>query len=191
MRKLFTLLLVAAFLLSGSVVYAASNYASPNAEIMGPQGGALGISPMTQIIKVRYGRGNSGDQDVYPSLASGDVVIWDTNSADGVTISGCIVDFDAPYAGVLVTTIATQDSASNVRGSDKNWGYIAVKGYCLAKVDTSAPTVTGGSIVTNGATLIMSFATTAAATGREAISKDIGVLLTDTGADGLMPVWLR
>lgn len=188
MRRLFLLVLVA--LLCGGVVYAAdlsrsySDYASPNAEIFGASGGKTGISPGTEIIKVRYAMMDANSNN----LNSGDVVSWDCVSADGVTITACVADVSGSFAGVLVTTINTADSASK-NGNERNWGYMAIKGYCLASVDTSASN-TSEALIVNAGTLQKSFATLPA-TITAYVSRDIGVLLNDTGTDGLMPVWLR
>ena len=78
-----------------------------------------------------------------------------------------------------------------IRGNTRNWGKMAVEGYCLARVDTSAATA-GQQLYPNGLTLGTSFGTidlSGATAG--SVSNDIGVLLADTAADGLMPVWLR
>jgi hypothetical protein len=103
MRRLFLLALAIA-LLSGGVVYAANDYALPNATVFGASGGPTGVSPATQIIKVRYARMEANA----PSLASGDVVSWDEISADGITISGCVFDSASSYAGILVTGVTWQ-----------------------------------------------------------------------------------
>lgn len=182
MRRIFSLMLVV-LLLSVGVAGAVSNYESDNVVIVGPFGGAQGITPATQIMKVRYG---SRIADA-PSLASGDVVIWDTTSADGYTITACVTDADAKFAGVLVTTIATADSSSVT--ATRNVGYMATSGYCLAKVDTSV-SHTGQRLVMNGGTQHASFGTTGGSASAVGISYDIGVLLIDNAADGLMPVVL-
>lgn len=178
MKKMLTILVALSFLFSGTAF--AAYPASDNVDILGPSGGAKGITPATQIVRVRYGM----MAGVEPGLNSGDVVIWDTNSADGVTVSACVANNDGTYAGVLVTAVQTADSMT-VRGSSRNWGWMAVKGYCLAKCDTSLVSA-GEGLSVNGENLGASFSTGADAQ----ISKDIGVLLADSGADGLMSVVL-
>jgi len=190
-KKLF-LLLIAVFLLMGGLplVYAEAP-ASQNVEYLSGSGGSAGVTPFTEVVRVRYGLQGVGLSDA--SLASGDIVVWDSNSADGITVSACIVDYAMSYAGVMVTTAATADS-STINPGTKNWGYMAVRGYALAKVDTSDATV-NGQLITNGGTLIKSFGTVDSVgnpnVGNGLVSKDIGVLLSDTGTDGLMPVMLR
>jgi len=182
MKKLLCILIALTLVLGCSASYAAAP-ASDNVSILG-NGGAIGISPVTQIVRVRYGlRGNST-----ATLSSGDVVVWDLTSADGLTISKCVTDNQQNYAGVLVTDILTADSSA-VRGETRNWGYMVTQGYCLANVDTSNATA-GQGLYANGATLVTSFGTVDLA-GGTIISQDIGVLLADTGVDGLMRVWLN
>jgi hypothetical protein len=187
-KKIFLLFIAVLLLLGGlPLVYAAP--ASQNIRDFSGSGGASGITPPTEVVRVRYGAsGNS-----IAGLSSGDVVVWDLNSADGITISRCTVTNAMSYAGVLVTDIATADSSS-VLGSSRNWGYMAVKGYVLANIDTSAATA-GELLMTNGAdaTIFGSFATSPSlgGAGTLTISKDIGVLLSDSGSDGLNPVWLK
>ena len=69
---------------------------------------------------------------------------------------------------------------------------MAVKGYCLAKVDTSE-SATGEKLTLGGSTLVAAFQTVTTGTPAAAttVSQDIGQLLTDTAVDGLMPVWLK
>jgi len=192
MKKLFSVLLVALFVVCFALpVMAADGPALKNVTILGANGGADGVSAMTEIVKVRYARGMGAKEQFYGGLSSGDVVVWDTISADGVTISASIADVPTNgFAGVLVTDIETADNAT-LNSNNKNWGYMAVRGYCLAQVDTSEST-TGVELCQNGATLEASFGTCDLAGGSPgALSQDIGTLLTDTGSDGLMKVWLR
>jgi len=187
MRKLF-LVVLAALLICGVAQAAVNTIPTPgsSAVIYQTTTGSLITTVSTVIIPVRYASMRAND----PSLASGDVVIWDTVSADSLTISGCITDNDSTYAGVLVTTIATADSAAKT-GNERNWGYMAIKGYCLAKVDTSEST-TGAPLVANGDTQTTSFSTVDLFGGTVGtVSRDIGILLRDDASDGLMPVWLK
>ena len=183
MKKFIVILFIAILALS---VAHADEPAGAGYEIMG-HGGQNGLSPRTLAIPVRYAREDANS----PSLSSGDVVIWDVTSADGLTISACEADSDGTYAGVMISTIQTADIASTTRRGTRNWGKMAIKGYCLAKCDTSESTA-GMPINPNGATLFASFETLKGdpPTG-ETMSADLGVLLADTGTDGLMPVILR
>lgn len=183
MKKIISLIIIS--LLCVGAAYGINYPGSDNFDIIGNSGGAKGISAATEVIRVRYSfQPAPGAEYTAVGLNSGDVVIWDITSADGISISGCITDEDATYAGVLVTAI-TSANTSNVRADTRNWGFMAVSGYCLARIDTSGATA-GDALVVNGATYPASFMTAG-----DGSSQDIGVLLADTGADGLMPVVLR
>lgn len=167
--------------------------ASDNYLILG-SGGANGLTPTTVVVPVRYGRRGGGEIN---TLASGTVVSWDEISADGFTISACNFEDSPGYAGVLVTAIQTADSSTFARNT-RNWGYMAIHGYALASVDTSQADpgeglYPAGGVASAGGTPNGSFRTQGQITTTANIiaSRDIGVLLRNTGTDGLMPVWLK
>lgn len=145
-------------------------------------------SPPMEYVLVRYANRDVNDAGVI----SGDVLVFNTVSADGYTISIDTIGYG--FSGVAVTNIATPDT--NVANLlEDNWGYMAIRGYCLAKVDTSSAT-TGFDVVPNGNTVKGSFGTkdffdAGNAGGPGINSADVGVLLIDNASDGLMPVWLR
>lgn len=183
MKKLIGLV-VAILLISSGVVFGAeipfpaSN--DRNIIIESALGGNAKL-PTTIIKKVRYGRQGAD----FAKLNSGDVVSWDGLSADGVTISACITSQNSGgFAGVLVTDILTTDTQGD------NWGYMAVGGYCLARVDTSEAT-TMHRLVVNGTNLVASFGTEDQTEAWLLMSEDIGLLLSDSGSDGLMPIILK
>ncbi|MEN6414378.1 MAG: hypothetical protein ABFC84_16695 [Veillonellales bacterium] len=186
-KKIFSIFIAVFLLLGGLPLVYAEAPTSQNINDIYGGGGSTGITPPTDVVRVRYAmRGNS-----VAGLSSGDVVVWDLNSADGVTISRCTVSAAMSYAGVLVTDIATADTSSLIGGS-RNWGYMAVHGFALAKVDTSVA-ASGEQLVPNGSDTAQygSFGTKASLNAASTvISADIGVLLSDTATDGLMPVWL-
>lgn len=160
---------------------------SENVVDIGGNYGSVGTTPPTKILRVRYAMQQANAM----TISSGDVVIWDTTSKDGLTISACVTDNASNYAGVLVTSIPTADNISQVNQNTRNWGYMAVQGYALAKVDTSNA-ATGGKLYVNGGTLARSFGTVElAGVTAGSVSYDIGVLLSDTTVDGIMPVWLQ
>lgn len=185
MKKIiFSLVMLLAFFGLMTASYAVDEAPAGDGYSYMGSGGENGITPRTLIVPVRYAlRGGGGN----PSLASGDVVTWDSVSRDGFTISACTVQNGHGFAGVLVTPIQTADS-SIVNRNTRNWGYMAIKGYVLARVDASESTE-GNPLRLNGAVLPGSFATSN--TTPVSSSQDIGILLLAPGADGLAPVWLR
>jgi len=145
--------------------------------------------PPCYVVRVRYGMCDAEAKNVNSSLMSGDIVKWDTNSADGVTISACTAITDA-VAGVLITPALTQDSGTFDK--DDNLAWMAVGGYVMASIDTSE--CTAGYVLCLSEQIAVN-------TGRglgtwnnsttAVQSKDIGTLLSDPGADGIAPVWLN
>lgn len=182
--KIFTVL-IALLMLAGSAFAGAPSAPShTNAVYVGRTDPG---TPPQEIVLVRYANRDTLDTGVN----SGDVLVWNTVSADGQTVSRDTLGYG--FAGVAVTAIATPDTNSATLIED-NWGYMCIRGYCLARVDTSNST-TGYAVIPNGNTLQASFGTSSAlgngGAGGGVNSEDVGVLLTDTASDGPMPVWLR
>jgi len=184
MRKIFTLLVISLFMMTSLAFAGPAQPATDNYRIMNGSGGATGMTPPVEILLVRNGCEGADDT----KLLSGDVVIWDTNSADGFTVSRCHTNLDQTYAGVLVTDILTPDysGATLNPGSQSNWGYMAIWGYALAKTDSTGQSA-GNGVVPNGATLKGSFVCKADG----GISSDRGVNLAGGATDNIMPTWLR
>ncbi len=201
MKKIFSILLIALLAFGFAMPCLADEAAGDGYSLMG-YGGSVGLTPRTLVVPVRYGKWGTSATRIDPSLASGDVVTWDLNSCDGYTISACTVSNDPNFAGVLISTIQTADSASFRRNS-RNWGKMAIKGWCLAKMDAvttkgqllvpSADTSDGmGSFTTIDKALNSGTAPLAGVGDLgEWVSLDIGVALKTTSSSGLQPVWLR
>lgn len=191
MRKLFVFAIAALFLMSGIALASSLQPAYQNAITIDGEG--EDDQPPMFVKKVRYGAACSagdGTQGIIPKLNSGDVVKWDTTSADGYTVSACTATTDyGLVCGVLVTDLQTQDSLGNVH--DGNWGYMAVGGYCLADVDTSQCTAGNPLVLSTSVTPALTAFGTQNNQTQLAISKDIGTLLNDPGADGMAQVWLN
>ena len=194
MKKLLALFLAVLFI-SGAAYADTAQTAGENVVIFSQTGAKLTDPPM-MIRLVRYGKYGDNENDFLLSkLTSGDAVCWNTASHDGLTVSLCSAITDQPkFAGVLVTDLLTQDVGSSTTEADDNYGYMAVKGYCLADVDTSEATAgqslqisvpdTSSTTITNE--MLGAFDTrNNVATDNPPVSRDIGVLLVDPGADGL------
>ena len=150
--------------------------------------GASGEKPTIIAKLVRYGRVSPNET----GLLSGAVVQWDPTSADGITVSACTNDINATFAGVTLSSIGTADSIE-LRGpgsGDDNWGYVCIKGYCLARVDSSMAN-TGEALFCNQTTP-GTFQTKTLSGGSATLSgESAGVLLSKLAADGLMPVIVK
>ncbi len=189
MKKLLSVILVMLLALSVATPVTADEPSGDGYEIMGG-GGAIGLTPATLVVPVRYGL--QGDSVV--GLKSGDVVAWDTNSSDGFTISACVVSNDVTYAGVLVSTIQSADSSA-FRRNTRNWGKMAIKGYCLVKGEAN---MTAGELLVPSGVETSGGATPSMTTFdqlnliQSINSMDVGVALsTAPSALGLTPVWLH
>ncbi len=186
MKKILTIFI--ALLMIAGLAYAGAPPAPAYENAISVSGNGEPGSPPQEYILVRY----VAQGPLAASVTSGDVLTWSFISADGFSVSRDILGYG--FAGVAVTAILTPDS-STVSLVEDNWGYMAIRGYCLAKVDTTSAT-TGFGLVPNGNTLIGSFGTknffdAGNAGGPGINSGDVGVLLIDNAADGVMPVWLR
>lgn len=190
--------LISSFLVLGLCACAfADSPASENAVILGPNMGSAGITPATEIIKVRYGYEPGTPGLAQHNVASGDIMVWDSTSGDGYTVSVCTTSFDTmKFAGIAVQSILTADS-SNVEAT-KNIGYIAVRGVCLARIIIDQATNGDGLLPIRVDAARPAFITVAslahAALGGAATShqsNDVGVLLKESAATGLGTVYLR
>jgi len=180
--------LALAMLLIGSVVYAATPApANENVIYQYGKGQSRGGPMCTVVVPVRYGESDPNEA----TLSSGDVVIWDTNSADGYSIEVLVTDlYGSNYAGVMVTDILTDDNGGVYDIHSRNWGWMAIEGYCLAKVDSTYATV-GMSLQPNGSTLEGSFRTAPLDAITGVMSEDMGLLFATGATDAAVPVWLR
>lgn len=140
MKKLFAIF--AAIILASGVSFAAS-IPAPDDEGMllkNTQGGKAS-DPLKVYQIVRNGLNGQDDS----TISSGAVVIWDTNSADGVTVTTTTTSADGAVAGILVTDLLTGDAGATSASDDngrRNWGILQVYG------PVSATITAGGS---NGA----------------------------------------
>jgi len=209
MKKLILLSLAVLFVMVG-VSYATVEIASPdNAVIVGPYMGPVGKTPVTEVIKVYVTSHGTLEAEtagyyIQPDATAaadqgvdvGDVMEWDLTRADGYCVTICNADTyssgiaASPFAGVMVTP-CSRDTATltTPSGTGYNVGYMAIRGFVYAKIDTSNST-TGEALIPNGGTLEGSLGTVPTI-AKISGSQDIGILLTDTASDGLMKVWLR
>lgn len=92
------------------------------------------IVPVRVLKQVRFSSQNQNGPDV----AVGNVLVYDTNSNDGVSVRLTTTSGDAAIAGIAATIIQTADNTqpaladSNAR---RNWGWIVVHGPATATVD--------------------------------------------------------
>lgn len=91
------------------------------------------------------------------SMVSGDAVIYDTTSDDGVTVALTTTSADGAFAGICVTAIPSSDGTTTTTSAlddigRRNWGYIQVHGRALAKVSAGGQNAAapGDLFITSG-----------------------------------------
>lgn len=145
MKKIFILVLIALF-----VATTAFAYIIPSPGIGDKMGqGKFPSDPHKTFRLVRYVplAGASVQATNVENAASVDsVMIWDTASDDGVTVTLCALSGDTRVAGVAAVTILTPEvgTLGNTAAEDigkRNWGWIQT--YGPAEVSTDASTAGG------------------------------------------------
>lgn len=193
MRKiLISFAFIALLIMSGAVFASVEIESGDNAVIVGPHMGPVGLTPVTECIKVSTGSGTGA--------TVGDVMVWDfSNAADGYHVARASADDSDDsqlFAGVMLTSTSQDSNYSytNPKANGPTIGYMAIRGLARAKVDTSASTA-GERLALNGSTLAASFGTYTSrvdnGVNHDNLSQDIGILLEDTGADAVDRVWLK
>lgn len=115
------------------------------------QGGKAGDANTVVLQYVRFG---DNDQD-NTFISSGDVVVYDTNSDDGVTVRLTTTSNDGAIAGILATAISTSDNTTGTSWRDdwgrRNWGWIVVHGMTRANCTVAGTNgvAAGGAFVTS------------------------------------------
>lgn len=134
MRKLY-ILAVAIFAITLSQPAFAINEPSFANQEKKSMPGALQGEPIRVVKLVRYStRGNSTT-----SLTSGDAVVYDTVSDDGISVRRTTSSGDGAFAGITAVTILTADSNASSAFDDaglRNWGWIVVHGPMVANAGT-------------------------------------------------------
>jgi len=152
MKRLISL--SAILMLVGGLSYAATIPTPDGVYMIKRQIGARAGVPVRVVKLVRH---SSADPDT-ATINSGEAVVWDTNSADGVSVRVSSTRADGAAAGIAVTDILTSDASTAASASDdedgRNWGYIVVHGFALAEV--GGTTDSGGVGAVAGALMIIS-----------------------------------
>ena len=120
------------------------------------------------------------------SLVSGDLVIWDSLSDDGVTVSASSTSADGRIAGIIATTIPTADSVQNSAqegAGRRNWGYMVVSGPMVVDINNGANGATAGDpFITSGDDTVATTIINRAGGGGTAFVKEPG--LREVAASG-------
>ena len=138
MKKILSFLM--AILLMSGIAFAAQpgNRTSPGiGDIMG--NGGVPSDPHRIFRLVRCVPA-SGSADI-TTISANSIVIWDTTSADGVTVTTTTNSCDSRVAGVLVVSALTPESLGKTAAEAigrRNWTWLQTYGLCT--VDLSAET---------------------------------------------------
>lgn len=136
MKKFFAVLLAVLFM-STVAIAAPGNYSAPDepGDIVAKHGTMA--TPDRTFRLVRYQPPSKVDASVCASLTKDSIVIWDSTSADGVTITYTSTSGDCRVAGIAAVTFLTPEyygrTASNDLGG-RNWGWIQTYGLCNMRV---------------------------------------------------------
>lgn len=143
MKRLLVILLAAALVLPLGTALG-KQAPSGNSNYRLQQGdGAEPLQPYRDIRLVRTGNLGTtliGRKTSRFAIFSGEAVIWDTNSGDGITVT--FVDQtsqDRRFAGIAVASFETDDvnGIAGENGGGANWAYIVTRGWALASVDST------------------------------------------------------
>jgi len=143
--KKLALLLLIGVMVSGTSFAAFINPSEStiDAEKKGLSGRKMGDQAAV-VLLVR----NSGSSTTALSITANDVVVYDTNSDDGVSVRLTTTSADGAIAGIAVSTFQSSDASTGTTASDdygrRNWGYILVHGKTNAKTSAGG---TNGNLI--------------------------------------------
>ena len=143
MKKIFVFLFVAILLLGG-MAYAG------NTDILG-QGG-FQSDPHRIYRLVRFMPTSGSATSI--TLSAEAIVIWDTTSDDGVTITTTTTSGDAAVAGVVPVAILTPDVCGRSAADDiggRNWGMLQTYGLAQVTVNSAGSAGVNKAIGTSAA----------------------------------------
>lgn len=187
MKKLFIFCLILVLPLA---VFAAPKYPDLDNIIIEAGQGANPTAPPTTVRLCRFGRAGGGD---IPGISSGTVVGFDVNSKDGISILSydpSTEKISGNVVGVLVTDIETDNDGAMETTPGDNWGYMAVKGYCLASIDAAMPagTLLGPSVYAGA--LGRAKVPVGVPESTNQVSRVVGILIEDSKAGKMGEVYL-
>ena len=194
-KKILSIALIA-FFMAGSVCFAAGP-TGPGypGEILGQNKYQYEAHRVFRLVHVSPG---NNDAD---GIAAGSVVVWDDVLDDGVSVETTTTSGDARIAGILVTTVVSNDvlgstntKASDDAGSNANWGWLQTYGLYIDATANAAGGVTVGDAVCAGTTagsISRYTITTVGATNATAANGILGCALDTAAASGTADIFIR
>ena len=145
MKKVIAIVLTVLVCFVGTtLVQATPNLSGGIGDIMGQ--GKLPSDPHKIFRMVRVVRPDLLVNDL-PALSADAIVIWDTNSDDGVTVTTTTTSYDSRVAGIMATSTQTPDvgqggfTAIQSIGL-RNWGWLQTYGKAEVNVQSDCGTAT-------------------------------------------------
>jgi hypothetical protein len=179
MKKIIMISL--AILLCGSMAFAATP--PGKGDIMGQANFPSDPGKIFRLVRFVPASGSINST----TLSAESIVIWDTTSADGVTVTTTTTSSDARIAGIVVNDILTPENGAlgNTAVQDlgkRNWGYIQTYGYAKAMFNSLGASVVGTSFGTSA---------TASQSGSDSTAGTIAGVSLETTTSGETKVFLR
>lgn len=151
MKKRLISLIAILSLVGGSLAFASvvSNTKGPG-DILGQGKQIYEPGKIFRIVRYVPAGGNAN----HPTLTADSVLVWDTTSDDGVTVTTTTTSPDSAVAGVAPVAILTPDVLGRTVSADalyggRNWGWLQTYGLCTVNVDATNSVVAGGAIGTS------------------------------------------
>ncbi len=152
LRKLFALSLVA-FLVAGTCYAAGPTGPGSPGDILGQAKYQFEAHKIFRLVHVSPG---NNDAD---GIAAGSVVVWDDVLDDGVSVETTTTSGDGAVAGVLVTTVVSNDpdASANTLASDDaglaaNWGWLQTYGLYQDATANATSAITATESICAGQT---------------------------------------
>lgn len=138
----------------GTYAFAAPNISGGIGDIMGQ--GQFPSDPGKIFRLVRYVPA-AGDANSW-TLTKDSIVIFDTNSDDGVTVTTTTTSYDSRVAGVLAIDALTPDAQTNgwsaaASVGRRNWTWLQTYGIAEVYVQNDCATATAGDALATGSDL--------------------------------------
>jgi len=189
MRYLLSFLLLIAFV---PVAHAVTVPTPDGTYTLISQTGGTQAEPLRVMKLVRYAA--RGDSQAI--INSGEAVVYDQVSGDGVTVDLTTTSKDAAFAGIAATDINTADSNADNASDDlgrRNWGYIVVHGPAVVEVGGNNNAGAGDPFITStDSTKVTGFeATTDLTSGAEGINGNGGFFLEAPGTSANSRVFVE
>ena len=151
MRKLLVFTLIALFVCSYAFAARGDRTSPGVGDILGQ--GDLTTAPHKIFRLVRYVPAGGASTYVEATLAAESIVIWDTTSDDGVTVTTTTTSPDSAVAGIIVQNALTPDygllggTAAGDIGR-RNWTWLQTYGKCEVRI--AGAVAAGNAMGTSG-----------------------------------------